>query len=435
MKQTLFIIPPDWFQTWLIGAWLVLGLLVMLLQLRERKVSAVLQDSLAVYLIGAGIIYFVLPRMAVPVVNPADPLGELVPGGLAIRGYGVFLMLAILLSMAMVIWRCRETGLDVDQTLTLCFVMIVTGLAGARLFYVIQKWEDFAGKPWVNLLDMTQGGLVVYGSLIGGLLGAVGYFHWKRLPVRRTLDVLAPAMILGLAIGRLGCLMNGCCYGGVCSDSFPLGLSFPVGSPPYMRQLEDGSLLGLQARFHPGERYPVEVEAIPSSSPLDSGATAPGDHLAIFPPDPLRLEAVKSRYPDVPLEILVVNDRTGQSVIPVSQIPDRSLRIHPTQIYASINAFLLCGFLYFYFPWRRFDGQTFSILMILYPISRFLLEAIRTDEIGQFGTQLSISQWISMGALGLGIGMYAIFALAGKAPASDPNLPEIRTEPDSKTAS
>ena len=88
-------------------------------------------------------------------------------------------------------------------------------------------------------------------------------------------------------------------------------------------------------------------------------------------------------------------------------LPDRSRPVHPTQIYSSINAFLIFLVLWFFYPFRRHAGEVLALMLILYPIGRFLLEVIRTDEAGQFGTTLTISQWVSVVAIGLGVSLWA----------------------------
>jgi phosphatidylglycerol:prolipoprotein diacylglycerol transferase len=75
--------------------------------------------------------------------------------------------------------------------------------------------------------------------------------------------------------------------------------------------------------------------------------------------------------------------------------PARSVPVHPAQLYAAIDAALLALLLWAWYPLRRRDGELFALLLLLHPVSRFLLEMIRTDEPGQFGTSLSISQWLS----------------------------------------
>ncbi|MEZ6093549.1 MAG: prolipoprotein diacylglyceryl transferase [Pirellulaceae bacterium] len=413
MQQTLFIVPQDWFPTWILGFWLVFGAIYLAISYRTERFAAVAREFIPVYMIVAAVLYFVMPRLSVPIVNPDDPAGPFINGGLAIRGYGVFLMFAILGGISLVALRAPQAGISLEKTLTLCFVMIVSGLVGARVFFVIQYWNEFASGSLWGILDMTKGGLVVYGSLIGGLIGAMIYFFRSGLPIARTMDVLAPAMILGLAIGRIGCLMNGCCFGGVCGTEFPLGLTFPAGSPPYFQQLENGELLGLEliptTDSEAKKRFPFTVKSIGKSSPLFSYGIQAGDLIMIAPPEPQRLQVLKNQQLDFPLDFTVVVQRLGATSVSAKLLPERSLAIHPTQIYAAVNAFLLCGALFFLYPIRQFDGQVFSVLMIAYPISRFVLEIIRTDEGGQFGTTLSISQWVSAFTVLAGFIVYAIF--------------------------
>jgi phosphatidylglycerol:prolipoprotein diacylglycerol transferase len=114
---------------------------------------------------------------------------------------------------------------------------------------------------------------------------------------------------------------------------------------------------------------------------------------------------------DFPLSVIVVPESTREPVeIPAQSLPGRSLKIHPTQIYAAVNAFLLCGLLYFWHSIRTFAGQVFALLMILYPISRFLEEMIRTDEQGMFGTQFSIGQWVSLATIAVGFAFYIVLS-------------------------
>jgi phosphatidylglycerol:prolipoprotein diacylglycerol transferase len=86
--------------------------------------------------------------------------------------------------------------------------------------------------------------------------------------------------------------------------------------------------------------------------------------------------------------------------------PSESLPVHPTQLYSSVNAFLLFTLLMAYYPFRRRDGEVIALLLTLYPITRFLLEWIRCDEPPQFGTTLTISQNVSVLMLVLVIGLW-----------------------------
>ena len=97
-----------------------------------------------------------------------------------------------------------------------------------------------------------------------------------------------------------------------------------------------------------------------------------------------------------------------QIELPATPLPERSRPVHPTQIYAAINAGLLGWFLWAYCPARRRDGEVVGLLLTLYPLGRFLLEAIRTDEGSFLGTGLSISQNISIGSFLIGVGLFVV---------------------------
>jgi len=104
--------------------------------------------------------------------------------------------------------------------------LIVGGLVGARLWFVVSYWrEDFAGRPLWEIFNVRGGGLVFYGGLVGAVL-AGGFFARRRhLPLWDLGDVLAPGIALGHAFGRLGCFMNGCCFGG--PTTLPWGVARP----------------------------------------------------------------------------------------------------------------------------------------------------------------------------------------------------------------
>ena len=104
--------------------------------------------------------------------------------------------------------------------------LIVGGLVGARLWFVISYWEDdFAGKPLWEIFNIRGGGLVFYGGLVGAALAAGLFARLRRLPLWELADVLAPGIALGHACGRVGCFVNGCCYGA--TTRLPWGVPLP----------------------------------------------------------------------------------------------------------------------------------------------------------------------------------------------------------------
>jgi phosphatidylglycerol:prolipoprotein diacylglycerol transferase len=90
--------------------------------------------------------------------------------------------------------------------------VIVFSLLGARLFYVLENHQEFEGK-WLDSFKIYQGGLVYYGGLFGAILAALGWFKNEKWPMAYSFDLVAPYISLGQAIGRVGCFLNGCCYG------------------------------------------------------------------------------------------------------------------------------------------------------------------------------------------------------------------------------
>lgn len=254
-----------------------------------------------------------------------------IPGtGLKVYGFGLMLFLALLSSMYLAAWRARKSGLDPEVIYDLAFWVILGGLVGARVFYVVQHGEAIR-SPW-DAFKIWQGGIVLYGSLIGAGAGMLIYWKLKPFPLWPVLDAIAPAVALGVALGRVGCFLNGCCFGDVCDpSSIPWAVRFPAGTLPWGDQVDQG-LIDAAAR--------------------------------------------------------------------------RSLPVHPTQLYSAIDGLLLCGMLLAYYPLRKRRGEVFAMLLVAYPLSRFLIEQLRGDE-GIFAAGMTVSQVMSVGLLAIGLGLWA----------------------------
>jgi phosphatidylglycerol:prolipoprotein diacylglycerol transferase len=118
----------------------------------------------------------------------------------------------------------RRANFNPDTIVDLALVTMVTGFSGARLFYVIQFWEHFRTSP-LGIFKIWEGGLVLYGGIAGGLLGFSVFVQRNRLPFLACLDLFVIATALAQGFGRLGCFLNGCCFGRE-TKLFP-GVSFP----------------------------------------------------------------------------------------------------------------------------------------------------------------------------------------------------------------
>ncbi len=234
------------------------------------------------------------PRVAagrtwLPVVVVGLMLGWVLPllaedGGIPVRGYGVMLLVAAASGTWLAVIRGRRVGIDADTILALATEVFLWGLVGARLFYVIEYHEQFfaAGKPLreslFDVVNISAGGLVVFGSLPTAAVAAWLFTRRRGIDILTLADCAAPGMLVGLAIGRVGCFLNGCCYGGPCD--LPWAVSFPAGTevarqfpaagggsvPVHPAQLyaviDAGILAALAVAWTPFARRPGEVFAL-----------------------------------------------------------------------------------------------------------------------------------------------------------------------------
>lgn len=149
-------------------------------------------------------------------------------GGFTIYWYGVLVAVAFLAGLWTASRRAPLTGVSSERVADLGPWLILGAVVGARVLFVVSYWrEQFAGGPIWDVFMIRKGGLVFYGGLMGAALAHVIYCWVKRLGIWRMADVLAPSVAMGYFFGRLGCLMNGCCYGRVCS--LPWAVQFPEG--------------------------------------------------------------------------------------------------------------------------------------------------------------------------------------------------------------
>ena len=152
-------------------------------------------------------------------------------GGFTLRSYGFMAMMGFLTAWLLMYLNRRHARLSEDQASNLLLIAMITGVLGARIFYVALEWELYEDNWW-RIIRIDQGGLVFYGGFLLAMASVIGYCRWRKLDVVRVLDVFAPAMSAAHVWGRIGCFLNGCCYGTVTSCA--LGVSYPAASriPP-----------------------------------------------------------------------------------------------------------------------------------------------------------------------------------------------------------
>lgn len=155
-------------------------------------------------------------------------------GGLTLHWYGVLVALGFIAALWTASRRGLLAGLSAEKVADSGPWLIIGAIVGARIVYVVQYWdESFAGHPdkLKEIFAIWKGGLVFYGGLMGSSLACVIFAFKNKIPLWRLSDVLAPSIALGHAFGRIGCLMNGCCYGRECT--LPWAIHFPAGHKTY----------------------------------------------------------------------------------------------------------------------------------------------------------------------------------------------------------
>ncbi len=231
----------------------------------------------------------------------------------------------------------------------LVLILLLAGPAGARwfarLFYLpnVSFWESF--KLW------ESGGLVFYGGVVAGILALVIYGAVAKLPLLRLADLFAAPLAVGLGFGRIGCFMAGCCWGDICVDQPQL------------------------AGLDPSVQYQVQTIPVLSAASFPLKVSFPKKSLAFEQHQKLKL---------------------------VTASANRSLPVHPVQLYEATLAFLLALMLDRVFRKQVAAGQTAVALVIGYAVIRFMMEFFRADNDPRFHG-LTISQVISLCFLCAGI--------------------------------
>ncbi len=233
-------------------------------------------------------------------------------GPVKVYAWGFMMAVGVLAAVYGISRRFKQEGYDPDHALDLAILLVVSGLLGSRLAYIAMfEWHEFLARPAI-FFSLSNGGfqgLVWYGGFTAGVLAFIIYCRVRSYSFWKMADIIAPYLALAYAIVRIGCFLNGCCYGLV----------------------------------------------------ADSACTV------VFP------------------EV------------------DQFHR-YPTQLFSSALNLLLFGFLYWYYPRRRFDGQIFAAYLIGYAVYRFLIEFLRENWI--FYGPLSIAQVYSLLILAVGAALY-----------------------------
>jgi phosphatidylglycerol---prolipoprotein diacylglyceryl transferase len=259
-------------------------------------------------------------------------------------GYGLMLVIGFYAAMQTGRALARRSGIDPDIIVNVALIALIFGIVGARLSHVLENLDEYTRADrtaWQNFLaavNVPSGGLTFFGGLLLATLACIIYGVVKRAPLRLGMDVVAPCVMLGLGFGRIGCFLNGCCYGAECD--VPWAVHFPYHSNAYLEQYERGELNVPPQLFTRGS----------------DGRT--------------RLKTLEEAQADPASAALLSRKTPGVT---------ESLAVHPSQLYSSLNAFLIAGVLLAYFTTQPVPGRVFALMLILKGLTRFILEMVRAE--------------------------------------------------------
>jgi prolipoprotein diacylglyceryltransferase len=413
------------------------------------------------------------------------------PDGLPIHGFGVMLFITFIVAVWFLglVANWWGTNLPKERVQDLVIVLFLGGLIGARVTYMIQY-----DVPLRNIFRIWEGGIVLYGGIVTGILAFILFYRWvlKRAGVSfwKLADAAGPTLALGIALGRIGCFLNGCCYGHLAPEGCP-SAGFPLMTCPARDVVVDRQCYqtptGFTVKPGPDDVRSV-VEQVEPMSAAQRAGLQPGDRivrvngqtnggvLVVVSDQPEALEraaAIAQERPGAVVEHLddapdrrvritlddltaftslhrrlnaelplrfrarviesdlftdLVNswprgreslelgvERGGQTVT-VGPFTPRTLGLHPTQVYETVSMLLLMALLLAFYPFRRHDGQVFTLFVVGYAIHRFLNETLRNDTeiVGIPQLRMTLSQNISVLMLLFAAGLEVGLRAAGK---------------------
>ncbi len=153
-------------------------------------------------------------------------------GSFPLRSYGLLMALAFMVGIWIARRRAAKSGYDPDVIIDLSVIVILVSILGARLAYVFVRWEYYQ-HDILGVFRIWEGGLALYGGMVAGALVGLWFFRRRGIDMWAGADLVAPSLAMGITIGRIGCFLNGCCYGKACEQ--PWGVVFSENSIAGMR--------------------------------------------------------------------------------------------------------------------------------------------------------------------------------------------------------
>jgi phosphatidylglycerol:prolipoprotein diacylglycerol transferase len=298
-----------------------------------------------------------------------------------LHSYGLMMVIGFFLALQLAHFLARRSRLDPEVFVNAGLIALLSGIVGARLSHVIENWSDYTipeltfGENLWNAVNLTSGGLTYYGGFLLAFPVTVLYGVMKKVPLRVGMDIIAPCVLIGLGFGRVGCFLNGCCYGAPTDLPGPFAVRFPYHSNAYIDQFNESRLTA------PFELTDMTRYGLRLKKP------------EVIAKDP-QLQAIAAR--------------------------ERALPVHNAQIYSTITALLLAALLTAYFTLPHVPGRVFALMMILEGATRFLLELLRAEP-RQVGP-LTLSEFIGLLLVAGGIAAWFLFPLPDRGRRPTPAL-------------
>lgn len=290
-----------------------------------------------------------------------------IPGtSVTVKSYGLMLAVGFLVGLWVTRKLTQKAGLSDEHITNVVLYGLISGIIGSRIFYIVHYPDQF-DSLW-KMFAIWEGGLELLGGVLLAALVILVYLRYHKLTTRRYLDVLVIGLMVGLSFGRIGCFLNGCCFGQ--PSDVPWAVEFPYGSLVYKSQ----------------------IYADPQRNRQEPYINLPEEFFGYYNEQGSWKSDLK------PFEMLDEKQKTQ-----VTEGKYRALPVHPTQLYSSLNAALIAFILYLLWRyslkpdksgWVR-PGYIFASMFVLYGVGRFTIEFFRGDNPYEFDG-ITISQNIAL---------------------------------------
>jgi phosphatidylglycerol:prolipoprotein diacylglycerol transferase len=290
---------------------------------------------------------------------------------IVIYSYGLMLVIGFLAATQLARFLARRSGLDGEVFINAALWALISGIVGARLSHILENLSQFTradrslAANIAEMFNLQSGGLTYYGGFLLAFPTLLWYARRKKVPIRLGMDIVAPCLMIGLGFGRIGCFLNGCCYGA--EAQVACSVCFPYHSNAYVDQYYRGRL----AKPPPAELLTLDRNGKPRLRTPDEIASDPA------------------------LAALAANQHSNP--------------LHPAQLYSAVTAFLLAALLLAHFTVRTNAGQVFALMMMLEGLARFLLEMLRAEP-AVLGGVFSLSMLLSAALAATGAVLWRWFA-------------------------